>query len=491
MTSRYSKGPRAGARARWRIAHGWVLAGGALALVAGCQSYEPSPLDLDAHARAVDGRAGALLDPGTGAHARASGLSERLAAMGAGAPERFELSDGVAVGEGECVAMLFNPDLRMARLRGGVARAGFEHAGLWEDPVFGFDAADIVSEAAPLEYGFTIALTIPVSGRLGVERDRAGAEHEAALRGIVDAEWRMRAALREAWARWTIADQSHALIVESIGRLERIAERAGALEAGGELARSESRLVELELAQQRSALEDAVYERERAQRRVLAIMGLAPDADVALVPWLPGASAEAESGDEDAARLIGSSAALAVLIAEYEVAEQTLRLEVRRQYPDITLGTGYGNEDDDRWLIGVSVPIPVLNANRGGIATAHAERELARAACEGELERLLGELGMERAALRAARDRRDRHERTILPIVGEQIADLERLVELGEVNTLVLIDAAARDAEASQRLLSLRLEEALATIAIERIFGPGAEAVARGSDSSITTGDNE
>ncbi len=55
--------------------------------------------------------------------------------------------------------------------------------------------------------------------------------------------------------------------------------------------------------------------------------------------------------------------------AEYEVAEASLRLEVRRQYPDIQLGPALGMEDGQgRGGVGFSVPLPILNANRRGIA---------------------------------------------------------------------------------------------------------------------------
>ena len=68
--------------------------------------------------------------------------------------------------------------------------------------------------------------------------------------------------------------------------------------------------------------------------------------------------------DEDTARLIESNTRLAVDISAYRVAEDTLRLEVRKQFPDIVVGGGYGTEfNDSRAMFGVSVPIPVFNAN--------------------------------------------------------------------------------------------------------------------------------
>lgn len=172
-------------------------------------------------------------------------------------------------------------------------------------------------------------------------------------------------------------------------------------------------------------------------------------------------------------RLIEANTTLAVRRAEYQVAEETLRLEVRKQYPDITIGTGYGSEDnDDRLLLGVSIPIPILNANRAGIAEAKARREVARAVAETTFERLTRELAMARAAYGASRTQRDAFERELVPMLDEQASEVEQLINLGEVNTLLLLETVTRRYEAKSRLLDLRLAETDAAIEITRLLGP-------------------
>lgn len=96
---------------------------GAAVVLAGCQSYQSSPLDLAAHR--------------DGWHARTPGdepvraFAERLAESGESAA--FDLSDELTLAEGEIVALVFNPDLRLARLRAGISTATAEHAGLWDE----------------------------------------------------------------------------------------------------------------------------------------------------------------------------------------------------------------------------------------------------------------------------------------------------------------------------------------------------------------------
>ncbi|MCA9312338.1 MAG: hypothetical protein KDA21_14085, partial [Phycisphaerales bacterium] len=131
-------------------------------LVSGCQRYQPAPLDLEAHRAALDSRL-VDLEP----------IESFLAStFGGEQPAHFDVADGLSPGEGEVLALFYNAELRRARLDAGVAMASYEHAGLWEDPVFGFDGADVISPAAPFEFGLTLSLTIPISGRLGAERVR-------------------------------------------------------------------------------------------------------------------------------------------------------------------------------------------------------------------------------------------------------------------------------------------------------------------------------
>lgn len=450
----------------WRVAMAACVMGSGLI---GCQSYEPAPLDLQAHSVAFATRPTLLGD--------AQGFAARIAAMGAEAPERFDASDGLSLAEGELVALVFNRELRLARLRAGVTLARYENAGLWEDPVFGFNGAELLNPSGPFEFDLGLELTIPISGRLGIERKLAGAEHEAELLSIVDAEWSLRCSVRGLWSAWTLAEERAKLLRSAVDEIDTLAATSAKLEGLGELSRTDHRMVRLESLQRRIGLREAEVEAARAKSELLAAMGLPADAAITLIPGLPGLRSlpgvDAESLRE---RLIASNTALAVHRARYAAAEQSLRLEVRKQFPDITIGGGYGSEgNDDRLLMGVSIPLPILNANRGAIATARAERELARADAEAELERLSGLLAQGIADLAAIAGQRTLHEGEVLPLVDEQIEELDRLSKLGEWNTLVIIDAVTRQMEARTRLLDLKLSELEAALLIDELLGPSGD----------------
>lgn len=436
-------------------------------LLAGCASYERSQLDLPAHRTALALR----LEQAEPLDA----FVDRLAARDTSTPEHFDPADGLSVREGEALALFYNPDLRLARLETGVDLATLEHAGAWDDPVLAFDGAEILSPAGVFQFGLSLGVTIPISGRLGVEKDRAGAVYQAGLARVIDAEWSTLADLRRAWAAWSTADERVRLLHDANAQIEQVASVTDRLEAAGELPRVESRLFRVELADQRAALAAARLDAHRARLHALALMGLPPDTNAELIPALNDTSNPSPA--DPTARLIEANTALAVQRAEYHTAEETLRLEVRKQYPDITLSTGYGSEDkDDRLLLGLSLPIPSLNANRGPIAEARAQRELARAHAETTYERLARKLADAQATLRSVRDQRTRYESEIVPMLAEQSAEIARIAELGEVNTLLLLETVTRQSQAKSRLLDLRLAETVASITIAELLGPNTPA---------------
>lgn len=433
-------------------------------LLAGCQSYERAPLSIADHRDSMSTR---LTDTEP-----IAGFVERLTAQGWEVPARFDLSDGISLPEGEVLALFYNADLRLARLDAGVALANYETAGLWEDPEFGFDGAEILSPSgSPFEFGLTLSLTIPISGRLGVEKDRAGAAYEAELRRIVDAEWATRAQVRSAWAAWTVSLNRLSLLQDTVVQTERIVSIADRLERAEELTRVEARLLRAALVQARSDVAQAERDEIRTRIALLGLMGLTPDTEAQLLPSL--ATRETLPVKDPVQRLIEANTALAVRRSEYQVAEETLRLEVRKQYPDITIGSGYGSEDDDdRLLLGVSMPIPSLNANRAGIADARAQREVARAAAETTFERLARELANAQAELNAVRSQLAFYESELVPMFDEQTSEVDQLADLGEVDTFVLLETVTQTYATKSRLLDLRAAEIAAVTEIDRLLGP-------------------
>lgn len=389
----------------------------------------------------------------------------------------FDPSDGLTPGEGEAVALVFNRDLRAARLRAGVAAAGAEYAGLWEDPVLSTDLTRIIEGAEhPWKVFTTIGLTIPLSGRLEVEKERATAQHRAEVVRAWALEWTVRAELKRRWVAWSSARERAAVLKELVAQLDQIVGLVDRIAGAGEMTRVESRLFKVERATRAAELAALESEVGLGELAIKSLLGLPPSAAVRLVPTLEpvgdGGQPTVVVEDEPAERNVG----LAVAKAEYEIAERSLELEIRKQYPDLTIGPGYGREDgEDQFLLGLSIPLPLLNRNRQGIATANAEREQAHASYIAACEQVADELAA--AALRrlGAIAQREAYERDVVPLVDEQYAEVRRIAELGEVSTVVLLETLARQQDAKGRLIEARAAESLARIRLEELIGPPSE----------------
>jgi outer membrane protein TolC len=84
-----------------------------------------------------------------------------------------------------------------------------------------------------------------------------------------------------------------------------------------------------------------------------------------------------------------------------------LQLEIAKQYPDVHLSPGYEfDQGDNKWSLGLTVTLPVMNQNKGAIAEAAAKRAEAAATFNALQAVVLGEIERAVAGYRAAQQKR-------------------------------------------------------------------------------------
>ena len=448
----------------------------------GCQTYEASPLMPEAHRAAWHAR---TLDA-----AGVAGFVDRLAGQPGERGEveaRFDLADGLSLDEGLVVALVYNPSLRLERLEAGVAAATADNAGLWADPQLQFSVLRI-TESVPDPWVVTPALgfSLPISGRLGVERDLADASLRAAELGVAEAEWAVWFQVRRAWVDWSAARQRVEETERLVDAVVPLVDTAAQLARAGELTRPEAALFEIERAQRTNQLRRLRGEAEASEQRLRTLLGLSPEAPVELAPEIPVdlAAAAIAAGIErsreglsagGAPPIADSNITLARLASEYDAAEEQLRLEVRRQMPDLVLGPMY-ETDAGRPSVGLfgSIPIPLWNANRQAIAEARARRELARAAFETRYETTVGRWAQVQALADSLAAQRTDLLEAVVPLVDGQLADALRLLQLGEARSLVLLESLSRAYATKLELIEARSGEARARAELEFLIGPPA-----------------
>ncbi len=458
---------RDGATGPWGLAV--PLAGLLILAAGGCQTYERKPVKLAEHHAAFLER--------TPESAEVRAFAEKLAAREA---ERasvpsgtFDPKNGIDCTEAEVIALVFNADLRIARLRAGVTEADAANAGLWEDPTIGVDIARIIeSTPEPWKVFTSVGITLPISGRLEIEKQRAHAEHGAELARVAQQEWAVRMDVRRAWHARAALETQVVATRAFLDRVDQILVVVDKMEKAGEMARTEGRLFRIERATKSSELaflESRTHESDLLLRQ---LMGLSPDAALqfASTGFPLAASHDVQT---ELSELTERSPALLVAMAEYDAAEIAMELAIRKQYPDLQIGPGYGRDNGkDQALLAVSVPIPLLNANKREIAEARAKREVARAHVEATLERSVTAVRSAEIRLAATVRRRAMLRDEIVPLVDAQYTDAREVARLGEVNSLVLLESLARQHEAKVGLIEAARDEALAAIDLEELIGP-------------------
>jgi len=198
----------------------------------------------------------------------------------------------------------------------------------------------------------------------------------------VTAAWQVRSNLREALVDDQVAERRRTLLDQQYQLQEQLVQRLEQRLTAGDIARPE--LVTAQIALQKSGQDrlDAESRASDARVRLAGIIGLSAATlegvkiDYSLTTTLPPGLTEPE------ARRVAltSRSDIRGALADYAAAEDDLKLEIAKQYPDVHLGPGYQyNQGDNQWLLGLTVELPVLNQNQGPIASAEAKRRLAAA----------------------------------------------------------------------------------------------------------------
>ncbi|HKO90346.1 MAG TPA: TolC family protein [Polyangiaceae bacterium] len=221
-----------------------------------------------------------------------------------------------------------------------------------------------------------LAWPIDLGGQRGARIDAAQAEHRAALatmhgrqrRSLLGALLQHQLVLRDE-REVAIAEARHALSE----RFHAAAQRR--LAAGG-VPELDVALAAMQERQDASIRSSAAGAREVDRLVLSTLLGLAPGAVVAgaLVPETePPPLAELE-------REIQQQAEVRAAAASLEAAQARAARARAARFPTMNLLAQYERDDGANiGLVGLSVPLPILNANRADVATSAAEVEAARA----------------------------------------------------------------------------------------------------------------
>ncbi len=366
--------------------------------------------------------------------------------------------DGLTLQEAEMLALFLNPELRTERKRADVEIVSSKFAGLLEDPQIDADVLRILENVEePWIYGGFLSFSVPLSGRLSVAKSKAKAEAEVALVDAYRKEQDILLELRNTWALWEQASRSLNVSLHLHESMKNLLEITNLREELGEIIPAEAAAFQIAEARLRLEIDRLAAEELKQSYELLRLVGLSAQSDVQFVPQSSSKFHILDELDEE--DIYTKSPEVLRAEAAYKAAEEGLRLEVRRQFPDFNLGPVYENEEGmDRLGLGFSLPIPLWNRNRGEIARAEGEREVARLEWEEAVQNALSEVAIASATFAGAQQRTGILRETVIPLAQKQIDQARQLVELGELDALLILEAIQSEREAKLDLIAAEAE---------------------------------
>ena len=394
-----------------------VLAVGCAVGVCGCRNYEARPMEWPAEASAWQ-------------------------AVSAEVPLR-------TLKDAETLALVANPDINRQRFKALRGTEEAKEAGWWEDPELNLDLLRILkADDYPNLFGGSLAFTVPLSGIPGLEARAAKLYAENEVQSVRAAERRLRVDVRAAAIRWAAAMRREELLRATLedAAVTNAFACATRLFSVGEVDEMDLSAARRRRHERSHALRNAVLATTEAKTAFCRLLGVSPAAHVSLPTDVWAESAPpAVALPEELTRHEAVRAALARLAGT----ETALQAEIRRQYPNLTVGPAYEREDGlNRVGLVAGLTLPLWNRNRKGIARSETERDLAR------LDALEVWKGLVWDSVAAAR--RERQLSAHAKPEGQNRATVDRLHEMGELSDIAYLAICDEIAEAKLEEITWR-----------------------------------
>ncbi|MGH7905454.1 MAG: TolC family protein [Candidatus Binataceae bacterium] len=355
----------------------------------------------------------------------------------------------------------YNPAIAVAEARVREAGAAIITAGARPNPTIALGPQyEVRSSPNFVPWGlgmFSLSLPIQTAGKRGYRIAQAKRLAEAARIAAGESAWAIRSRIRAALLRYLLdARRSNLALATENEIAQTTALIAQRVKAGG----ASEPALNFALADLQNARVKAIQARARApeDRSVLAAAVGVP------VKALNGIRISWAGLDNPPSQQWLSATAvqrLALLnrldlrreLAQYAAADDALKLEIARQYPNLNFPMGYSWEGGENLFeLGPSLVLPVFNQNQGPIAQAEARRKEVAARFlalqAGIIAQSSAALAAYRgalAALAAARGAAD--------FQAKRLDQVKRAVSAGESDTLALATARLEELAARQTML--------------------------------------
>jgi outer membrane protein TolC len=335
----------------------------AVPLLAGCEHFKPRPISAETTASNFDAR---------------SLTNDHLRAF---------LETNHVIAEWPCrtwdlnaltfVAFYYQPALAEARAQFASVQAAEITAGERPNPSVSLIPTYDTSSSPPWIPGVTWDIPIETAGKRGKRIAQAKFSSQAALWDLVSAEWQARSRIRAALLNLYAARENESLLERQELAESNVVRLLQGQFAAGAISSFEVTQARIAAETTQLARQDAMGQISHGRVQLAGALGLAVHAldgielDFRALEKLPLALTAPEIRRD----AVLNRADIRAALSEYAASQSALQLEIAKQYPDAHLNPGYElDQTDNKWTLGLTLDLPLLNQNQGGIAEAKAKR---------------------------------------------------------------------------------------------------------------------
>lgn len=301
------------------------------------------------------------------------------------------------------LAVLNNPDIQAARAQTRVADAQAFAAGILPEPQFNgsteipYDRVTSPRDPRYPEYhayGFALGIDVRALLTHASKRTAADAAYRQARDEVLWKEWQTVAEARTLYVAQSIAAQRRALLEPAADQLALAAARSQRALERHDVTLDQSGADAAALAVARAQQGTADREMLAAEHSLRALLGLAPDAQLKLVPLGPPRVPERAEVAAAADRLPAARPDLRALREGYRSEEAQMRVAVLSQFPNVVVGISRSRDVSDVHTTGgtISLDLPIFDSSRGEIAIQNATRDQLRAEYQARLDQASGDI---------------------------------------------------------------------------------------------------
>jgi cobalt-zinc-cadmium efflux system outer membrane protein len=348
-------------------------------------------------------------------------------------------------------------------------------AGLWPNPDVGFSGQQIGSRGLAEQNGVYVGQKIITAHKLATDQSVVSQEIRRAQYFYDAQRLRLETDVTIAFYE-TLAAQK---LLEQTDELTRIAEEGykttEALRRGSEASKIDVLQAKLEVDSTRILRDNAQHRLAAAWKNLVTIVGQRDLPPQALKGNLQDGAAQ-YSWEDALTMLMEQSPELRAAQATAERARWAHQRAMREVYPDIT-ASGLVQKDHaiQGWdgAIQVSIPVPIVNRNQGGIREALSNIAVAEQAVERTKLQLENRLAKVFERYVNALKQAERYEKDLLPTATEQLELTKRVFLAGEVGYINLLTAQRSFSQVHVNAVDAQRELAVASARIEGLLLEG------------------